>query len=80
MKNVEFGEQLTFEDGRDYVCYGIITDDGKNYIFLSNINDKNDKIVAEEKLTNEDLALVIIKNEDELSKLKRLFEQKYKNN
>lgn len=79
MKHIEFGEQLTFEDEKDYICYGIVTNDNKNYIFLSNVTDKNDTLIAEEKFINNDLSLEIVEDNNMLQNLKKLFIIKYSN-
>lgn len=76
MNKIEFGDLITLEDGKEYVCFGLIDD---HYVCLiRNIkNEKKDYLFAKQININGDLSLEIIEDTETLNRLNELFLKKY---
>ncbi|MCI8445486.1 MAG: hypothetical protein HFG15_03515 [Bacilli bacterium] len=77
MNKIEFGDLITLEDGKEYICFGLIED---HYVCLiRNIkNEKKDYLFAKQIIANGDLSLEIVEDEKTLNRLNDLFLKKYK--
>lgn len=68
---IEKGEIITLTDNRDYICLGIITENGKRYLYLVTASEPIEFCFAEETIENGAIRMRVIGGRDEK---RRLFE------
>ena len=78
MSFLEMGETAVIDDGQEFVCYGNVNFEGKNYAFLVNQKDQKEKLVVEQKQDGNELELEIIEDESLKKQLLDMLVQKSK--
>ena len=70
---LEVGEIITLDNGKEYICFSKINDNGINYVYLmSNFKPIEIKF-AIEKVNNAEVELEIINNQEQKQYIYNLF-------
>ena len=78
MEKLKFGEIATLDDGKEYICFFEVEENGNNYVFLIS-NEKPIKVrFAKQTLNNNELNLEMISDQSLKEHLLDLFEEKMK--
>lgn len=69
MNKIEFGEEITLNNDQVYICFGNITYQNQDYIYLMNKNNKQDMVIAKQN-NNEEIEFITDKEViDEINKI-----------
>ncbi len=73
MDKIKFGETIELENGKEYVCFGELMDDGVDYVYLVSNKMPIEVIFAKQTMSEDDIKLSIVTDKDEKQKLLDLF-------
>ena len=73
MDKIKFGETIELENGKEYVCFGELMDDGVDYVYLVSNKMPIEVIFAKQTMDEDDIKLRIVTDKDEKQKLLDLF-------
>lgn len=73
MDKIKFGETIELENGKEYVCFGELMDDGVDYVYLVSNKMPIEVIFAKQTMNEDDIKLSIVTDKDEKQKLLDLF-------
>lgn len=76
MEKLKFGEGAILEDGKEYICYGNIVDNGNDYVYLISNFKPVEIRYAKQAIVNGELQLEIIGNKELKLYLTNLFQEK----
>ncbi len=77
---IEPGEGIILEDGQEYLCLEKIEFEGKNYVYLTTIEEPYSICFGEEVIIDNEPQIIIIGEKETKLKLLPLFQEKIKNN
>ncbi len=76
MEKLKVGEVAILDDGREFICFDCLEEDGINYAYLiSNFKPLEVKFVIQ-KQSNEGLELEVIKEKNKKEYLYKIFQEK----
>lgn len=78
MEKLEIGEVAQLENGKEFICCGVINDNDEEYlIMMSNFKPIEIKF-AKQDIVNEQLQLTIIENSEQKQKLFEIYSNSVK--
>ncbi len=76
MEKLQFGETAVLEDGKEYVCFCELEDNGNSYVYLVTASKPVEVCFAKQRLENDNLVLDLVSNQNEKEHLLALFQEK----
>jgi len=76
MEKLEFGETAVLENGKEYVCFSQIEENGTDYVYLVSNFKPLEVRFAKQVIINGDLQLEIVEDQFLKEHLLELFKQK----
>ena len=70
---IEFGELITLDNNKEYICFSKINDNGIDYVYLISNFKPIEVRFAIEKINNNDVELEIINNQEQKQYIYNLF-------
>lgn len=77
MEKLEFGETAVMEDGKEYVCFGQIEEDGADYVYLVSNSKPLEVRFAKQMVVDNAVQLEIVEDKDLKLRLYELFKMKF---
>lgn len=76
MDKLQFGETAVLEDGKEYVCFCELEDNGNSYVYLVTASKPVEVCFARQRLENGNLELDLISDQNEKERLLALFQER----
>ena len=76
MEKLEFGETAVLEDGKEYVCFASLEENGVDYVYLVSNFKPLEVRFAKQIISNGDLLLEIVQDQALKEHLLELFKEK----
>lgn len=76
LEKLKFGETAVLEDGKEYICFSQLEENGNDYVYLVSSFKPVEVRFAKQKINNGNLELEIIANQEEKEHLLKLFKEK----
>ena len=76
MEKLEFGETAVLEDGKEYVCFASLEENGIDYVYLVSNFKPLEVRFAKQVITDEELLLEIVHDQTLKEHLLELFKAK----
>lgn len=76
MEKLEFGETAVLEDGKEYVCFASLEENGIDYVYLVSNFKPLEVRFAKQVITDEELLLEIVQDQTLKEHLLELFKAK----
>lgn len=73
MEKIKFGETVVLDNGKEYVCFGELVDNGIDYVYLISNSAPVEVIFARQEHVNDDVKLIIVSDKDEKNRVLELF-------
>ena len=80
MEKLKFGETAVLENGKEYICFSELEENGTSYVYLITNSKPLEVRFAKQTLNNGELELTIIEDQNEKQHLLNAFAQKNKKN
>ncbi len=76
MTKIEFGEIVVLEDGKEFVCFGEVEEEGQSYVYLFSNYKPLEVRFARQFLDNGELKLEIVQDQQKKLRLYNAFKEK----
>ena len=74
MEKLEFGETAVLENGKEFICFKTLTEDGVDYAYLVSNYKPVEVRFAKQTIVNGELLLEIVEDQDLKERLLELFQ------
>lgn len=64
MEKLEFGETAVLEDGKEFICFKTLTEEGVDYVYLVSNYKPVEVRFAKQTIVNGELLLEIVEDQD----------------
>ncbi len=78
MDKIAINEVVTLDNGKEFYCFQVLTQDDIDYIYLISTSKPVEICFAEQKIVDGALSLRIINDQDEKLRALKLFQDDYK--
>ena len=78
MEKIEFGETIELEDGREFICFGQIEENGNDYVYLMSNYKPLEIRFAKQVKSGEELKLEMVNDRNLKERLLELLKEKGK--
>lgn len=76
MEKLKFGETAVLYDGKEYICFSELEENGRDYVYLVSNFKPLEVLFARQVISNGELELTIIEEQQEKEHLLELFKNK----